>query len=151
MFFTICAIFWNMCKMYFFFFSIQNIRSNSYIIFLKLFPAIFFWWVIYSFPVYLFMKGLIFLIFCRSFLSSSWFNATVTAYWKHSPSFLLAGIIVAFFYSIRRIYILSTKFPIYFMTFLIQQLNIIEDKLTIFYQFQKFLDIFFWVIQKVLL
>ena len=28
----------------------QNIKSNYYIIFLKIFPIIFFWWKIYSFP-----------------------------------------------------------------------------------------------------
>ena len=35
----------------FFLFSIQNIKSSCYIIFLKFFPIIFYLWKIYSFPV----------------------------------------------------------------------------------------------------
>ena len=53
--FTVWIMFWDISRIYFFFFNIQNIKSNSvshiYIIFLKFFPIIFFWWKIYSFPV----------------------------------------------------------------------------------------------------
>ena len=80
--------------------------------------------------LYLFIKGSIYIIFCGFSLISSWFNLTVTAYWKHL-SFLLIGISVAFFvfYQIRRIYIWSTTIRIYFITFIIQEMNI-EDSLT---------------------
>ena len=53
----------------------------------------------YSFQLYLFIKGLIFVIFCRSFFISSWFNPTLAAYWKHLLSFLMMGFVVAFFLS----------------------------------------------------
>ena len=95
LFVTVWVMFWNISRIYFFFFSIQNIKSNCYIIFLKFFPIIFFWWKIYSFPV-TFIYDLIFVILFGSFLISSWFNAAVTAYWKHLLSFLLMGFIVAF-------------------------------------------------------
>ena len=47
-------------------------------------------------PSHLFIKGLIFLIRCGSYLISSWFTATVTAYWKHLLYLLLIGFIAAF-------------------------------------------------------
>ena len=69
---------------YIFFFSIRNIESNYYIIFLNFTPIIFFWWKIYSFPLIFICKRF---NFCYSFRIFSWFsswlNATVTAYWKH--------------------------------------------------------------------
>ena len=40
------------------------------------------------------IKILIFDIVCESFLNCSWFNAAVTAYWKHLPA-LFFGFIVA--------------------------------------------------------
>ena len=49
---TICfsqyqLIFWNIGWTYFHFCNIQNIKSNCWIIFLKLFAVIYFWWVIF--------------------------------------------------------------------------------------------------------
>ena len=81
-------------RIYVFFFSIQNIKSNCSITFLKIFPIIFFWWKITPSQLYLLIKGLIFVILCGSFFISSWFNVTATAYWKHLLSFLLMGFIV---------------------------------------------------------
>ena len=52
-------MFWNISRIYFFFFSIQNIRSNYYIIFLILFPVIFLWWNIYSLTVLILYKRLL--------------------------------------------------------------------------------------------
>ena len=83
LFFTIWIKFWNMNRIWFFFFSIQNVKSNCYIIFSQFFPIIFFWWKIYSFPAIFFVKALLFVILCGSFLISSWFSATVTEYWKN--------------------------------------------------------------------
>ena len=82
----------------FFFFSIQNIKSNYCIIFLRFFPITFFLMETLFLPSYLYLliQGLIFVIFCRSCFISFWFNATVTAYWKHLLSFSLMGFIVAF-------------------------------------------------------
>ena len=74
------------------------------------------------FQFYLFIKDLIFLILYGYFFISSWLNATITAYWKHSLPFLLIEFIVVFFvfYPIRRTYVWSTTTWIYFMTFIIQ-------------------------------
>ena len=92
-------MFWNISRTYFFFFSIQNIKSNYYIIFSN-----FTFFSQSSSPdgifipsqLYLFMKDLIFVILCGSFLISTWFNVMVTAYWKHLLSFLLRRFIAAF-------------------------------------------------------
>ena len=46
--------------------------------------------------LYLFIKGLIFVILPGFFPISTPFNATVIAYWKHLLSLLLMGFIVAF-------------------------------------------------------
>ena len=94
-FFTIWVIFWNLSRICIFFFSVQSIKSNCCIIFLKYFLIIFSWWVILSL-LYLFVKGLIFIILYGSFLISSWFNATVKGYWKHLLSLLLIEFIAAF-------------------------------------------------------
>ena len=51
LFFTIWVMFWNISRIYFFFFSIQNIKSNWCIISLKSFSIIFFWWKICSVSV----------------------------------------------------------------------------------------------------
>ena len=95
MFFRIWVMFWNISKIYFFiFFRIQSIKSNCCITFSqssfsngKFIPS----------QLFLFIKGLIFVILCRSFFISSWFNTIVTAYWKHVLPSLLTGFIVAVF------------------------------------------------------
>ena len=51
LFFTIWVVFWNVGKAYFRFFFIEHIKRNCRIFLLKLFPVIYFWWVIYSFTV----------------------------------------------------------------------------------------------------
>ena len=71
--------------------------------FSQAFPNIFFWWVMYSFPVICTYKSWIFDIPCEFFRISSWFNATATSYSWYLLSFLLMGFIVPFFYPIRRI------------------------------------------------
>ena len=40
---------------------------------------------------------MIFVILCSTFFISSWFNATVRAYWKHSLSFYWWNLLVFFF------------------------------------------------------
>ena len=89
-------MFLHISRIYVLFFSIQNIKINCWIIFLKFFLIIFFWQKIYSFPfifiykLYLLIlfKVSTFVILFESFLMSSSFNTFVTAYWKHL-SFLL--------------------------------------------------------------
>ena len=51
MFFTGWVLYWNASWTYLFFFSIQNIKNNCQTIFLKRFPIVYFWWIIYSFPI----------------------------------------------------------------------------------------------------
>ena len=67
----IWVMFRNKSKIYFFFFSIQDINSNCYTFF-NFFPIIFFWKCI-LFQFYLSMKGLIFAILLQIFPVSSWF------------------------------------------------------------------------------
>ena len=50
-FFANWVMLWNINRIYFFFFNIQNIKRNCYMIFLKFFPIIFFLWKIYSFSL----------------------------------------------------------------------------------------------------
>ena len=86
--FTIWVMFRIICRIKFFFFSIQNIENNCYVVFIIFFQIIFIGWKISSFLVVLFMKGLIFVILYISFSISSWLKATDTAYWKHLLPFL---------------------------------------------------------------
>ena len=97
-FFTIWVIFCNISRIYFFFLSVQNIKSNCYIIFLKFFLITFFWWKTYSLLVIFTYKRFNFCTLCVSFLNPSWLNATVTANWKHL-SFLLIEFIAFLFLS----------------------------------------------------
>ena len=48
-----------------------------------------------------FMKGWIFGILCGFVFISSWFNATVTAYWEHLLSFSLIRFTVGYFFYIQ--------------------------------------------------
>ena len=94
----IWVIFWNISRIYFFFFRIQIIKSNCYIIFLKFSQSSFLGVKCIPSQLYLFIKDLIFVFLCGSFIISSQFYATFTAYWKHLLSFLLIGFIVAFLF-----------------------------------------------------
>ena len=59
---------------------------------------------------------------------------TVAVYWKRLFSFIINAIYCCFFvfYLIRRVCIWSTMFKICSMTFILQQINIIKDKITAF-------------------
>ena len=75
---------------------------------------------------------------------SSWFNTTVTAYWKHLLSFLLTWFIVAFLLNQEDLYMIHHASDL-FMTFTMTYINIIEDKTTTFHWFQIILiSIFKW-------
>ena len=56
MLFIIWINFWNINRTYLFFFKMQNIESNCWIIFSKPFPIINFWLIIYFFPIILVSK-----------------------------------------------------------------------------------------------
>ena len=133
-------MFWKISRIYFFFFSIQKIKKNCYVIFLKFSAIIFFWLKISFVPVIFIIKVLIFVILCRSFFLSlhnlSWMLTYLLSFfdWIYCCHFV--------FYPIRRIYIWSTTIPIYFMTFKIQQMNIIKDKFTTFTDFKSFWYLF---------
>ena len=145
--FTIWIMFWDIGRIYFFFFNIQNIKSNSvshiYIIFLKFFPIIFFWWKIYSFPV-IFQFLLFFAYLC-------WVLHDLTQALQRIEnillSFLLMRFIAAFlFLSNQENYIWSTKILVYLMTFLTQEMNMIKYTLPPFHWFQIILiSIFKWI------
>ena len=73
---TILIMFWKIGIIYFFFCSIQKINSNCSIVFLNFFQSSFLMENLFlSSCIYLYIKGLSFVIFCRSFSISSWFNA----------------------------------------------------------------------------
>ena len=116
------VMFWNISRIYFFsFLAYKTLRGIVWLIFSNFFQSPFSDGKFIPFQLYLFIKGLVFVILCRSFLISSWFNATVTAYWKHFSSFFVDRIYCCFsvFYPVRRIYIWSTIIEIYFMAFTI--------------------------------
>ena len=98
-----------------------------------------------SSQLYLFIKGLIFVIFSGFFL----FFHDLTRLLQHTGSIyylFLVRINCCFFVfnPINRIYVWSTTIQIYFMTFIIQWKNIIKDKLTTFHWFFQLIFIFFW-------
>ena len=70
----------------FFFFSMQNIWND---------------WKIYYFPVIFIYKRFNACCSLWTFIVSSRFNATITAYWKHLLSFLLIELVAAFFFFIQ--------------------------------------------------
>ena len=107
LFFTIWSLFWKIRMIYFCFFSIQNIKSICYIIFLDFFWITFFWWKVYSFQLYLFLQGLIFFIFYGSFHDLMWPLQRIENIYLFIDSIYLCFF---YYYPIRRIYIWSTRF-----------------------------------------
>ena len=95
------VMFWNIGRIYFFFFSIQH---NRWINFLNFSPTIFFWWVIYCFPVIFIWDDFILLFFAGLFCCL--YNLTQQL--QHIETicfFYWRGISLLFsFYPIRRIY-----------------------------------------------
>ena len=85
------------------FFNINHLKSNDWIILCKTFSSHFSWMLLYHSPVIFIYKSLIFWYSLRVFPLSLWFDVTVAA--------------------IRRIYIWSKTFSIYFMTFLMYQIS----------------------------
>ena len=138
-------MFWNM--VYLFYFIIQNIKSNCYLSFLNFFPIIFFWCKIYSFPVLFIYKRFTFYYSLRVFLAFFRIQRGCYSALRTFVLFFIDGIYYYFFVFLSNIIeIWSTTIRIYFMTFIIQQINLIEDKITIFHRFQIILiSIFKWI------
>ena len=139
-------MFWNISMKYFLFFSIQNIKSNCYIIFLRFFPIIFFWWKTYPFPVIFIYKRF---NFCYSLWIFFYFFIILRNCYSVLETFIIFYIDRIYccffiFYPVKWIYIWSITTEIYFMTFIIQRSNIIKGKWTNYWYI-------FWVSQKVIL
>ena len=102
---------------YIFFFSIQNIKSKYYIIFLNFTEIIFFWWKIYSFALILICKRF---NFCYSFRTFSWFSswlkATVTAYWKHLLFFYRWDLLLlfCFLFNQKDLYVIHYEYDLFY-------------------------------------
>ena len=89
------VMFSNISRIFFYFFSIQNIKSNCYIVFFKLFPIIFSWWKISFFPVMFIYKRF---NFCYSFRMFSYlFMASSDSALKAFSLFFIDRIHCCFF------------------------------------------------------
>ena len=95
-------MFWNIIRIYIFsFLPCKTLRAIVTLFFSKFFQSFFSDGKFIPCQLHLFIKGLIFIILCRSLFISSWFNMTVTAYWKQLLYFLLMGFIVVFLFFIQ--------------------------------------------------
>ena len=108
---------------YIYIFIMQNNNSHCYIIFLKFFQIIFFWWKIFSFLFIFIYKWF---IFCYSFRFFPYFFMIQSDCWSVFKTFIIFfndKICCCFFdfYPIRRINIWFAILGIYFMMFLIPQ------------------------------
>ena len=88
---------WNVGRIFIHFSNIWHIKSNCWIVFLKVFPVMFSWLEIYSFPVSFTYKRPNFWYSLRFFSFCSWFNVTVVVYWSYLSSSLI-GVIVSFLF-----------------------------------------------------
>ena len=93
-------MFWNI-EGYIFFLVYKTLRTLVPSFFSIFFQSSFSGRKCISSQLYLFITGPIFVILSECVSMSSWFNTTVTAYWKHLLSFLLIQYIVAFLFFIQ--------------------------------------------------
>ena len=129
LFFKIWVMFWNINRIYFFIFSIKNIKSNCYIIFFIFFPIIFFWWNIYSFLVLFIYKRF---DFCYSLQMFSYFFII----WRNCYNILKAFIFCFIdriyccffvFYPISRIYMIHQNWDLFYEIY-----NTINEHIVVF-------------------
>ena len=92
--FTLRVKFWNLSRIYFLIFSIENIKSNCQMTFITFFQSPFPDEKFITSQLCLSTKGLIFAILPKSSPISLWFNASAGAYWKH----LLSSLLIYFIY-----------------------------------------------------
>ena len=83
----------------FFFYNVQTINSNSYIIFLNFFLVIFFWLKMFSFPIIFIYKTFSSCYSSRMFPISSLFHVTVIAHWKQKYFFYWCDLLLLFCFS----------------------------------------------------
>ena len=106
-----------------FFFSIQNIKSNCYIIFLNFLSNHLFLMSALFLPSYIYIIKIHFFYSFVFFFDSFWFFHGLTRLLQRVEKnyLLINGVYCCFFvfYRITRIYIWSTTFKIYLMTFII--------------------------------
>ena len=109
-FFMIWVMFWNISRIYIFFISIKNIKSNCYIIFLNFFPTFLIWWKIYSFPATSICKKLTFVILCGFFFYFFIILLNFNSLLKTFVMFFIDRIYCCLFvfYPFMKIYIWST-------------------------------------------
>ena len=110
---------WVMWIFFFLFFSMQNIKGNCYIIFLKFFPVIFFLMKIYSLPFTFVYKDLIFVTLSEFFQflhDLMWLSQRIESIFYLSYWWDLC----CFFIKSRGPIYNPTWFGFYFMTFITQ-------------------------------
>ena len=120
--FTIWVMFSNISWIYFSFFSIQNIKSSFCIVSSQIFSNHLFLRERFFLLFYIYLQKVQFLLF---FADLFWFlHYSMRLLWRTENIcyFFINGNYCCFFvsYPIRRIYIWSNAFQIYFMTFIIQ-------------------------------
>ena len=122
LFLTIWVMFWNISRIYFFIFSIQNIKCNCYIIFLKFFSNHLLIPSANFFPVIFIYKSF---NLCCSLWIFFLFLYNLTRLLRRIKAFAVFFIdriycCLFIFYPVKRICIWSTTTGTYFMAFLIQ-------------------------------
>ena len=142
-------MFWNMTKIYLFFFSIQKTsRAIARLFFSNFFQSSFSHGKFIPFHLYLFIQDLVFvflLFYDLVQLLQHIESIYCIFYWWHLLLLLL------FHCPVRRIYIWSTTIRIYFMTFN-NAINKHNQRQTHYLpSFLNYFEIFFWVIQKIFL
>ena len=145
--------FWNITRIYIFFFSYKILIAIVTLFFSNYFQSSFSDGKFITFHLDLFIIDLYLSInFCYSFSMSSCFCMTCNIL-NTFIIFFVDGIYCCFFvfYPLRRIYILFSTVRIYFMTSMIQQINTIKKKTHYLLLISNYFDIYFWINQKVLL
>ena len=98
-----------MLVLYLLYCLVKTKKSNLFIILFKIFPIFLVWWKIYFFPVVLVYKRS---NFWHSgwFSIFSWFNAAVTANWKHLSSLLFWFVVCFLFFIQQGVSIYKSRF-----------------------------------------
>ena len=118
-FFNIWVMFWNVGRTYFLIYSIKKLKA------IFRFFSHFFFHLSFQAVIFTYKR-----LFADLFLISSQLNAPVAVFWKHLLSFWLMGFMVPFLPNQENLIITH---HIYFMAFIIQQMNTINGKITTFH------------------
>ena len=102
-----------------------------------------------SSQLYLFIKGVMFVVYWGSFFISSYFNTTARAYWKHFLSFLLKGFIVFLLSSQENLYMIHHDSDLFYNIYNTTnehnwtQTTFDWFQISFFYLFLSYLEIYF--------